>query len=97
MRHEQVLGETPLTFLQNARIERAKRLLETTNANFDRVAQRVGYEDASSFRRLFVRASGVSPVWITEEEIAVRSSLRAGRQELEGKRTRCAHVEFFSP
>jgi transcriptional regulator GlxA family with amidase domain len=60
-RFKAVLGETPLTFLQNARIERAKRLLETTSANFDRVAQRVGYEDASSFRRLFVRASGVSP------------------------------------
>ena len=54
-------GETPLPFLQNARIERAKRLLETTNVPFDQIAHRVGYEDVSSFRRLFVRGSGISP------------------------------------
>jgi transcriptional regulator GlxA family with amidase domain len=54
-------GETPLAFLQNARIERAKRLLETTNVPFDQIAYRVGYEDVSSFRRLFMGASGISP------------------------------------
>jgi transcriptional regulator GlxA family with amidase domain len=54
-------GETPLAFLQNARIERAKRLLETTTVSFDQIAYRVGYEDVSSFRRLFMRASGISP------------------------------------
>jgi transcriptional regulator GlxA family with amidase domain len=54
-------GETPRAFLQNARIERAKRLLETTNVSFDQITYRVGYEDVSSFRRLFMRASGISP------------------------------------
>jgi transcriptional regulator GlxA family with amidase domain len=54
-------GETPLAFLRNARIERAKRLLETTNVPFDQIATRVGYEDVSSFRRLFMRASGIPP------------------------------------
>jgi transcriptional regulator GlxA family with amidase domain len=60
-RFKRAIGETPLGFLQNVRIERAKRLLETTNVSFDRIAYRVGYEDASSFRRLFVRATGISP------------------------------------
>jgi len=54
-------GETPLTFLQNARIERARRLLETTNMNFDQIAHRVGYDDASSFRRLFTQTTGLAP------------------------------------
>jgi transcriptional regulator GlxA family with amidase domain len=60
-RFKAATGESPLVFLQNARIERAKRLLETARISFDEVSHRVGYEDASSFRRLFVRAVGVSP------------------------------------
>jgi transcriptional regulator GlxA family with amidase domain len=60
-RFKMATGETPLAFLQNARIERAKRLLETTSTSFDQIAYRVGYKDVSSFRRLFVRASGISP------------------------------------
>ena len=55
------IGESPLVFLQNARIERAKRLLEITNISFDQIAYRVGYDDVSSFRRLFMRSSGISP------------------------------------
>lgn len=60
-RFKGVTGETPLAFLQNARVERAKRLLESTNVSFDQIAHRVGYEDVSSFRRLFIRVSGASP------------------------------------
>jgi transcriptional regulator GlxA family with amidase domain len=60
-RFKAAIGETPLVFLQNARIERAKRLLEATNISFDQIAYRVGYDDVSSFRRLFMRSSGVSP------------------------------------
>lgn len=60
-RFKAAIGETPLVFLQHARIERSKRLLETTRVSFDEIAHRVGYEDASSFRRLFVRATGISP------------------------------------
>jgi transcriptional regulator GlxA family with amidase domain len=60
-RFKRATGETPLAFLQNARIERAKRLLETTTVSFDQIAYRVGDEDVSSFRRLFMRASGISP------------------------------------
>jgi len=60
-RFRKAVGATPVAFLQSARIERAKRLLETTNVAVDRVAYRVGYEDPSSFRRLFLRSVGISP------------------------------------
>ena len=60
-RFKAATGETPLEFLQKARIERARGLLETSRLSFDQIVERVGYEDGSSFRRLFKRAVGISP------------------------------------
>jgi transcriptional regulator GlxA family with amidase domain len=60
-RFKRSIGETPITFLQNARVERSKRLLEATEISIDGIANRVGYEDTSSFRRLFARTVGLSP------------------------------------
>ncbi len=54
-------GMAPLAYLQALRIERAKELLEDSHADFETITAQVGYEDASSFRRLFKRATGLSP------------------------------------
>ena len=51
----------PLAYLQALRIERAKELLESSHIDFDAITSNVGYEDASSFRRLFKRSTGISP------------------------------------
>jgi len=55
------VGEAPLRHLQALRIEVAKRLLETGGLNVDTVGDRVGYQDVSTFRRLFRRCTGLSP------------------------------------
>lgn len=60
-RFKQAVGATPLEYLQSVRIELAKRLLETGGDSFDEVSRRVGYEDATTFRQLFKRRTGVSP------------------------------------
>jgi transcriptional regulator GlxA family with amidase domain len=56
-----ITGMTPLTYLQALKIERAKELLESTPGDFETITAKVGYEDVSSFRRLFKRSTGLSP------------------------------------
>ncbi|MEH6579375.1 MAG: helix-turn-helix domain-containing protein [Amphritea sp.] len=60
-RFNSALGIRPLTYLQNLRIEAAKHLLETTDMNIETIIHEVGYEDASSFSRLFQERTGLTP------------------------------------
>ncbi|MBS8239892.1 helix-turn-helix domain-containing protein [Marinobacter lipolyticus] len=57
-RFKEATGETPLGYLQHLRIEAAKHLLESSREQTARIIWSVGYEDASSFRRLFKRTVG---------------------------------------
>jgi transcriptional regulator GlxA family with amidase domain len=54
-------GEAPLRYLQSLRVDVAKRLLEGRAASVEAVSARVGYNDFSTFRRLFKRETGLSP------------------------------------
>jgi transcriptional regulator GlxA family with amidase domain len=54
-------GVTPVAHIQRLRVERAKALLETTQLSFDEVVERCGYSDVSSFRKLFKRATTLTP------------------------------------
>ncbi len=54
-------GSAPLAYLQALKIERAKEMLESSNASLDSITAAVGYEDTSSFRQLFKRITGLSP------------------------------------
>jgi len=60
-RFKAATGLTIIDYLQNLRIEEAKRLLESSDVSADEVSVSVGYEDASFFRRLFNRRTGLSP------------------------------------
>ena len=60
-RFTQATGLTPLEYVHTLRLEEAKQLLETTDFAIDAVANEVGYEDGSFFRRLFRRKVGLSP------------------------------------
>jgi transcriptional regulator GlxA family with amidase domain len=57
-RFKEATGETPIGYLQHLRIEAAKHLLESSREQTARIIWSVGYEDASSFRRLFKRMAG---------------------------------------
>ncbi|MEX0615668.1 MAG: helix-turn-helix domain-containing protein, partial [Methylophaga sp.] len=60
-RFKTATGSTLIDYLQNIRIEAAKRLLEQTQIAVDDISFDIGYEDASFFRRLFKRRTGLSP------------------------------------
>lgn len=62
LRHfRQHYGASPLARIQHLRVERAKALLETTLLSFEEIVERCGYSDASSFRKLFKRATSLTP------------------------------------
>lgn len=54
-------GVSPLEHIQHLRVERAKALLETSHLSFDEIVERCGYSDTSSFRKLFKRATTLTP------------------------------------
>jgi transcriptional regulator GlxA family with amidase domain len=60
-RFKKATGETPLGYLQRVRIEAAKKRLETTRESMNTITWKIGYEDSSSFRRLFKKSTGLSP------------------------------------
>lgn len=61
-RFHDALGCSPMQYIQEVRVEGAKRLLETTDLTFDEIVRRVGHDDPSSFRRVFERTTRVSPM-----------------------------------
>jgi len=60
-RFKAATGRSLIEHVQNLRIEAAKRLLETSDEAVDEISAAVGYEDASFFRRLFARMTGLTP------------------------------------
>jgi len=60
-RFKQVAGVTPLIYQQRLRVEAAKALLEEGHRSFVDITHRVGYEDVSFFRKVFVRLTGLRP------------------------------------
>lgn len=60
-RFREALGCSPKQYIQELRVEGAKRLLENTDLTFEEIVDRVGYADPRSFRRIFERTTKVSP------------------------------------
>jgi transcriptional regulator GlxA family with amidase domain len=60
-RFKAATGLTLIDYVLSLRIEEAKRLLESSRQPADDVSAAVGYEDASFFRRVFKRQTGLTP------------------------------------
>ena len=55
------IGVTPADFVEAARLDAARRMLQDSSAPLQRVADRCGFADLHSMRRVFRRALGVGP------------------------------------
>ena len=60
-RFKAVTGQSLIDYVQNLRIEEAKRLLETTRASVEEIGHEAGYENQAFFGRLFKRRTGLTP------------------------------------
>jgi len=54
-------GYQPIEYVQGLRIESAKQLLEYESTAIEEISNTVGYEDPTSFRRIFKRNVGLTP------------------------------------
>lgn len=66
-RFKKATALNPLEYLQTLRIEAAKKHLETTQESLERIVNLVGYDDLSSFTRLFKKHTGLSPSQYTKK------------------------------
>src|SRR5512133_722360 len=55
------IGMTPLQYVASLRIEKAKQLLQQSEADITLVAMRVGINDPSNFIKLFKKFTGTTP------------------------------------
>jgi len=54
-------GKSTMALVQSVRLNRARMLIESSRMTIDRVAEQVGYGDATALRRLMRKAAGVNP------------------------------------
>jgi len=58
---KETLGRAPHQYLLALRLERARRLIETSQHSLSEIAQRTGFADQAHLTRLFKRAFGTTP------------------------------------
>lgn len=60
-RFKELLGQSPIQYLTDWRLQKAKRLLRETNYSIAEVGYRSGYQSLPSFTRRFGKQFGISP------------------------------------
>lgn len=66
-RFKQVTGITPIEYLQQTRIQAAKKLLEQTAEQMTEVIYKSGYNDPKAFRKVFRKTVGMTPTEYREK------------------------------
>jgi transcriptional regulator GlxA family with amidase domain len=61
-RFKLLTGVPPIEYLQNIRVEAAKKMLEQTDLSISEIIPSTGYTDPKSFRKVFLKLVGVTPL-----------------------------------
>jgi transcriptional regulator GlxA family with amidase domain len=61
-RFKQATGIPPIKYLQQIRMEKAKKMLEQTSLNIADIVTDTGYKDPKSFRKIFHKLVGITPL-----------------------------------
>jgi len=61
-RFKKATSNTPLEYIQRVKVEAAKKGLESTSENISDIMFSVGYSDTKSFRNVFKKYTGMSPL-----------------------------------
>jgi AraC family transcriptional regulator len=69
---KQVVGVTPHAYLASVRLERAMKLLLTTDLSLLEISQRVGYASQSHFTKVFKSLTGMTPRDFRHARVGVR-------------------------
>lgn len=64
---------SPRQYVQSLRMSAAKKLLQTTRQQVDKIARDCGYEDVRFFRQLFRRDTGLTPLAYREKMSAAQN------------------------
>jgi AraC-like DNA-binding protein len=60
-RFTELLGEAPIRYLTNWRMQLAKQMMREGTRNIQEIATRVGYDSEAAFNRAFKRTTGAPP------------------------------------
>jgi transcriptional regulator GlxA family with amidase domain len=60
-RFHKATGLRPIEYCQHLRVGKAREMLEATMRPIDHIAWDVGYDDPASFRKVFVKLTGLAP------------------------------------
>jgi AraC-like DNA-binding protein len=60
-RFKELLGQTPLDYVTDWRMQKAMQLLEQRNKKLAEIASRVGYDSDAAFSKAFKRVVGLTP------------------------------------
>jgi len=60
-RFQKATGHNPIAYMQQLRVDAAKKQLELGDEAIDEISYRIGYADPAFFNRLFKRTTGLTP------------------------------------
>lgn len=75
-RFRTLVGQPPLRYVTEIRMQKAAELLETTDVPVKRIAALVGYESVSAFSSAFKRRFGAPPVSVRAKTTGMTPSIR---------------------